>query len=367
MKIKSDSLTKILQTVSKAASSKPTIPILSNIVVKIDKDIDFQATDLELGISTKLILEEELEKREFSISSKLISDFVANLPNSDVEMIIKDNKVILTNDFAKGEFTISGIDNFPQFEEYNDSNLYFEVNLIDLQKTLNKILFAVSVDISRPILTGVLFEVLDNKLTLVGVDGFRLSKKDLEVKSNKNANVVVPVRSLQEILKLNGDVLRMYLIGEHDNKIIFEISNTKVYSRVLDGQFPDYKGIIPKTSSKEFSLDKSSLLSCLRTVNTISRNIIGMKTILKVDMNKKVLNILSRDPDLGVAETNIDIFEIIGENYDTAFNIKYLIDGVNSIESEEIKFKQNGANLPIELIDSKDSNYRHIIMPMRVD
>jgi len=371
--VKQNQLSKALGIVSKAASSKPTMPILSNILISQNASVmTLYATDLEIGIKVKLDVQNSSDVEDVTVNARLITEFVNSLVESDVLLKSNANMLELSNDNSKADFTTLRTKDFPKITDITELTPICELNPKDLSDAIHKVIVAVSTDNSRAVLTGALFEFDAAKLTIVSIDGYRLSKIELSQEGlNYSGKIIIPSRILSEVSKIsseNSENVKFYLIKKDDKitQCVFEIGNIQVISRIIEGEYPDYNAIIPSESNLSFKMDKLTLSSALKTADTFARNIIGNKTVFSVNGADKRLTLKVTDPERGILETHIDIFDIEGEDMITAFNGRFLSDMVTThVNSEVIIFKSKAPGLPSEFIAVENPNYLHIIMPMK--
>lgn len=372
--INQSSLSKALSQVSKASSTKPTMPILANVLISLRNGVlQLYSTDLEIGIKESIFAENTTVPEDITVNSKLLTEFVNSLADSPISLQTEGTNLIVKNDSTKADFTTMKAKDFPKIPNISEEAPILEVLGKDFADAVKKTVFAVSTDMARPVLTGVLFDAKDAMLTLVAVDGYRLSKKEIGVASlPAPIKFIVPSRVLNEVTKIIGDgndILKIFALKVDDQitQLVFLYNNIEINSRIVSGEYPDFRTIIPKEHTISFKIDRSILLASIKTSDTFARNIIGNKTIFSVSVEDKSVELKVTDPERGVLVTKMDIFEVEGQNMETAFNGRFLSEMLNSMpETNEIVFKCKAPGLPAEFINPKDTSYTHIIMPMRV-
>lgn len=372
-KISQNILSKSLNLVSRATSSKSNIDLLKYVMVN-PKDglVEMVATDLEIGIRTNINYNSIDEIKAFCIDAKLLNGFVSTLPQTELTLTINENILVVNNDSTKAEFPIADGREFPIVAKIDEENFLFSVDKKEFKKSLSQLLFAIAKDTSRPVLNGILFEVAEGNITLVSVDGYRLTKKHIIANTIYTGKINIFAKGLSEILSLetDSDEIRFYSnskISEHIKQVIIKVGHTEIITRVLEGEFPDYNAILPKSKIFTCKFDKDVLSSSLKTVQSILRETIGHKVILSFDTIKKIVKISGEDIGKGSINSEIEIFEIEGEDIRCAYNVTYIMDYLNSVEGNIIKFQINSSAAPAEFFDEKDKDYLHIIMPMRID
>jgi len=369
-----DNLSKALNTVNRAVSTRPNIPILANCLIEAEKGkIKLSATNLEIGIST-WIGADVGDFGKITVSSKLLTDFINSLHPGKISMEVIENMLEVNFVDNKAEFFIIPAEDFPKLPEVEGKCL-FEVPALEFAKAINKTAFAAGTDESRPVLTGVLLKAKEKKLTLVGVDGFRLSKKeinlDLEIKG-KEIKEIIPAKGLTEVAKLifevcgEKDKVEIFYLGTK-NQILFKFNNIEFSSRLIEGDFPDYQKIIPTDSIVKLSVSREEFGNIIKIATIFARNVIGNKTRFKVETEEKTLSLSASVIDVGKNESKVELKDVRGENIETGFNIRFLYDMITAVKSKEITFQSNGPTAPGVFLDSEDSDFIHIIMPMRLD
>lgn len=367
-------LSKVLNNVVKAVSSRPNIPVLANVLIKTEQgEIKLSTTNLEIGINAK-IGAEIIEEGEVTVSAKLLSEFVNTLDGGKIELIQEGQTFYIKSKENNAEFFIIPVDEFPNVPQSSDKPIMtLEAN--KLADAISKTILATANDDSRPVLTGVLFEAKENNLSLVGVDGFRLSKVDLNIeeKLTEEFKEIIPAKSLQEVERIIRDVtsdkedkVEIYMLGDK-NQILFKVKHIEISSLLIEGEFPDYNQIIPKEKKNSFSILKSDLLNSTKVIMIFARNIIGYKTKFSLQATDRKLQLSTNVIDVGNNESAVDITNIEGESIETAYNCKFLIDMIGSMKGDEIIYETNGVTAPGVFRDKSDETYLHIIMPMRID
>lgn len=369
-----DNLAKALQYINKAVSTRPNIPILANVLLETEKGkLKLSATNLDIGIST-WIGATIAEEGKVTVSARMLSDFVNSLKKGKIDITQQDQKLVVKSVDNFAEFYIIPAEDFPRVPQIEGDSL-LELNALQFSDTLTKTVFAASTDESRPVLTGLLFKGLKKSLTIVGVDGFRLSKKVLKLENDlgsKDFEEIVPARAVSEVTNLikdiceKDDLVKIYLLG-NKNQMLFKIGDVELSTRLIEGKFPDYENILPKESKVEFKADKSDFSDMLKVVSIFARNVVGNKTKFSVMSSDSKLKLSTSVIDIGNNESEIKIKEIEGDDFETAFNVKFLQDMVNTISGDILIFQTNGPTAPGVFMDPKDKDFIHVVMPMRVE
>lgn len=272
---------------------------------------------------------------------------------------------------SHASFNIIPADEFPEIPHDFDKKI-FSVNALSFCEALNKVIFAAAIDDTRPILTGVLFEAKDGALSLVGVDGFRLSKTKLVIDgAEKEFNEVIPAKALNEISKVAAeadeeDLIELYSI-KGNNQVVFKFKESTFVSRLIEGEFPEYRDILPDKKVLEFSFSKDKFNESIKIINIFARNIVGNKTIFNVDTLDSKLTMTASLAEVGSDEVVLEVNEVKGTDMQIGYSARYLAEMAASMDGETIIFETNGATAPGKFYSPENENYFHIIMPMRLD
>lgn len=364
VKLSKDILQKGIQTVQNAVSQKSGLPVLSNILFEAAKDkIKLVATDLEIGVISKLAGIDIQEDGTISIPAKKISDIVKELPNKDIHISAKkNNQVVIKCD--KSTFKIMGLpkDEFPKVPELSNKDVLSIPQKL-LKSMLSLTFFAVSKDESRYILTGVLFIVTDKKLSLVATDGRRLAviNKDMPKPGGFSRKVIVPAKAVAELLRIlkdDGDV--EILFGE--NQIAFGFDETLLITRLIEGDYPNYEQVIPKSTQEKLKIGKENFYAAIKRASLFTTPD-SQSIRLDVLKNKAVVSKVSQDG--GESREELDC-SYGGEELTIGFNPSYLMDALKNIGEEEISFEFAGADKR-GVIRAEGSDYVYIVLPVRME
>lgn len=364
VKLFRDILQKGIQTVQNAVSQKSSLPVLSNILFEASKDkIKLIATDLEIGIISKLGNIEVQEDGAISIPAKKISDIVKELPNKEIHLSAKkNNQIVIKCD--KSTFKIMGLpkDEFPKVPELSDKDVLIMPQIL-LKAMLNLTSFAISKDESRYILNGILFIITDKKLSLVATDGRRLAviNKDIPKPGGFTRKVVVPAKAVTELLRILKDEEEVRILF-NENQIVFEMNETLLITRLIEGDYPNYEQVIPKPSQEKLKISKEGFYAAIKRANLFTTPD-SQSVKLDILKNKMVISKVSRDG--GESREELDC-SYGGEELTIGFNPVYLMDALKNISEEEISFEFAGADKR-GVIRVEGSDYIYIVLPVRTE
>lgn len=371
-----ENLKKGLNIVSHTSSKNINLPILNNILIKAySGEIEFIGTDLEIGVNSKIRGKVENDG-EFTVNSRLITDYI-NLLNSNEKVLFKlvDNELLIESGNYKTKIKGESSKEFPLIPTIESDNVFsFEIE--SFRKALNSIIFSVSTSENRLELTGVLFSFSKDALDLAATDSYRLAEKNLKIDQsiNKELNteldnfkLIIPAKTIQELLRIlnnlgeGNDGNGKINISFSDNQILFTFNSTSLISRIINGNYPDYKQIIPTQTKTKALVDKTELVRAIKAASLFSKN--GMNDIL-LQFKKNQLLISSFSGISGESKIKIES-KNEGEENEITINFKYILDGLNNIDSELVEILVLNSNSPCIIKKSGASDYLYIIMPIR--
>jgi DNA polymerase-3 subunit beta len=365
-----ENLKKGLAAVNHINSKNINLPILNNILIRAEENqIELISTNLEIGVDYQLrgVVE---EIGEITIDAKTISDYVNLLPLEKVKFTESENEISLQCSNYKTKIKGESSKEFPLIPVI-DKNTYCELNIFELKKALSSVVFAVANNDNRLELSGVMFSFNDKSLTLVATDSYRLAEKKVNIKNGNisEVKVIVPVKTVQEVLRIisnyssdiqviESDLIKIYLA---DNQILFSLDSVELISRLINGQYPDYKQIIPDKYKTKTEVNRQELIRAIKASSIFSKTgIFDVSLVFK----KGLINIYSSSGQNG--ESSIDLKAVVsGEDNDININYRYFLDGLNIIESEMIMLQVINNNTPCLLSSADDESYLYVVMPIR--
>jgi len=361
-----ENLSKGLQTIMHAIPAKSSLPILSNVLIETDKGrIKLSATNLETAITTHVGASIE-EEGSITVPARLLKDFISNLSPGTISASVKDEILIVNSKSTKSKFNGSSAKDFPELPSFpkNAKGLSIDPGL--LNNVVGVVAFASGIDTSRPIFTGIYMDYSKEKLTITSTDGFRLSEKNIKIKGEINDfKVVIPAKTLLEVAKIfsiSSEPIE-FALNQDENLGLFKAEDTLIATRVLDGDYPDYKKIIPTEHIVKANFSTLEFTEAVRLTDIFAKE--GNSTIkVRLDPEGKI-KITSLSEETGQHESNLNA-EVEGELVEIAFNSKYLLDFLGNVKSENIEFKSNGNLSPCTFIPDGIKDFIHIIMPMQI-
>ena len=364
-----DTFSKYLNIISRVVSSKPGLPILNNVQFESSKGkLIMTATDLEIGINTWIGADVKSEGK-VTVPAKQLTEFVNSIPSEKVEVNVDNQVFEISSINNSASFNTMSAEDFPSVATVTDKKPLFKISKDDLSKSVNRVAFACATDDIKPVLTGVLLEVSGESISFVGTDGLRLSRQIVKLDSSaeKDVNILVPVKALLELAHIvteigEDDTVEVYLI-EDRNQILFRYSDVDLVSRLIDGQFPEYRQIIPTGYKTLCKISKTEFLNSLKITNIIAKSVLGNKLILDISSTDGKITLSATQTDLG---SNKSTFEskIEGDSIKIAFSSRLLTDILNHIDTEDIIFECSETVKPGVFKVTEDTDFVHLVMPM---
>ena len=360
-----------LNTVSRSVSTKAQLPVLANVLIATDQGrLKLSATNLETGINFWLGAKIETQGA-ISIPAKNLTEYIASLPAEKVNLEVKENQLYLSCGNYQAKFVGLPASEFPNVPTLSGKP-EISLSVEDLGLAISQVAFAAAQDEGRPVLTGVLVQAKEDKLTLVATDGYRLSLKTIEgLKEMKNLEIfqkglLIPSRTLTEVGKIitsgNGETDLGIKVTPEENQIIFANKSSEVISRLIEGKFPDFEKILPEKEIAKVVVDKEDLTRAVRMAAIFARE---SANIVRLEVTKTKLKVTANAAQVGDNVSEIEA-KIEGEGGKIAFNSRYLLDFLNTVDAELISFGMTTALNPGVFSAVGDKSFLHIIMPVRV-
>lgn len=356
-------LSEAVLKVIKGSSNKTTNPILEGIKLTAENDsLVLSATDLELAI-VKSIKAEVFLDGETVVPGRFFSEFIKKLSGEQIELNLDDgNRLnIKYTDSVTNVQCLNPLE-FPSIKSLTEAD-HFEMSSKDLKALINKTIFSVAQDDSRPILKGVLLEVENSLIKAVALDGYRLAYCEKPVVgATGNFKLIVPARSLSEISKLLEETQDNIKVFVQKNHLMVDVNSTQIITRLLEGDFINYKAIISNDFTSVVTVNKAQLESGLDRASLLSR--IDKNNFVKFDINDKLM-VLSSRSDLGDIKENITI-GLNGKDLAISFNTRYFTEALRAIGDEFIKLNFKSTVAPCIITATNSSEYLYLILPVRM-
>jgi DNA polymerase-3 subunit beta len=371
-----ENLAKGLATVGRAVATRSTLPVLSNILLQSDEGrLRLAATNLEVGVNCWIGARVE-EEGSTTVPARLLTEFVNSLPSGQIDMELNERSQTLNLKCARYEANIKGIDanefpDVPTAESINgQNNLHLEAETF--KQMIDQVVFAAATDESRPILTGVLAQFHQGGLTLAAADGFRLSvsSADVGVDLDETTSTIIPARALAELSRVSVDQeepIELILTPQR-NQIVFHLSSTDLVSQLIEGTFPDYNQIVPKTHTTRTIVGTQELLKAVKVAFLFARdaaNIIRFKIVPGSELTPGQIVITGTSAEFGDNVGEIDA-TIEGDEIEIAFNARYMIDALSVMGTAEVALETSTPSSPGVLRPVSGDDFLCVIMPMHI-
>lgn len=362
-----EKLLKGINSVVKAISGKTTMPILEGILIQTnDNEIKLTTYDLEIGI--EYIMSSTVEEQGSTVvNATTFSEIIRKLPDTDISIYMNENNLLVIEcEGSLYKLATMNPDEFPELPKIEvENSITLEQNI--LKNMIRKTIFAVSSEENRPIFTGCLFEIINNKINVVSVDGFRLALKSNFINTKVNDfKAVIPGKTLNEVNKIMTDSYDLITIGVAKNQALFEMENCKIVTRILDGEFLNYHNVIPENWETRVRVNKSNFQNCFERISLISASSSEKEKKYPVKVTIDIGKItISCTNQTGDAKEEIYV-ETEGKNLEIGFNPKYFLDALKVIDDEEIYVDFGTSISPAVIRPVDDGEYTYMILPIKL-
>lgn len=349
--------------VSKALSVKAANPVLEGIKITAKGDsLTLLATDTELTIEKK-IKADVLMEGETVVVGKYFVDFAKKLEKEQVELCrLYDGQLQIKYSSSESELQVFPTESFPKIEK-QEEDAFFEISQLDFKNVVERTSFACSADDSRPILKGCLFEIQSDILTVVALDGFRMSVVKKPVRASKDMKVVIPSRALLEIIRLLDKEDEILKVSVQKNTLFIELENTVLISRLIEGEFVKYNHILPTSFSNVVTINRQALLNSIERASIIVRN--DRYNVIKLDISEEGI-IVSAKSEIGNVNENIPV-NLSGKDMTIAFNGKYLSEYLKIATEEFINLNLNTPIDPCIITATGNEGFLYLLLPVRIN
>ena len=356
-----------LSAVEKAILENNNLPVLKNVLFKTyNNKIKIAATNLELGI-TKFTSGKIIEEGGITVPFGTFYGIINNSDSERINLETKNNTLIVKTDNYEAKIQGVSEDEFPIIPKIENEDQFIEINNSLLKEALNRVASAAQISEIRPEISGVLIDFQMTLMKLVATDAFRLTQK---IFNNNNFSssfirgfkVIVPLKTITEVIKI-FPINQPIKIFIDSNQILFKSDDLELISRVIDGDYPDYEQIIPKSTDNEIHINKDHFVNGLKLASNFSGRTNDIK--LKTNDGAKVLEIYSANQYLGDNKYLVPMKLKGKELEEISFNWRYLLDGLKTLNSENIFFGTNGSAKPSVIKSLEDDSYHYILMPIK--
>lgn len=361
-----ENLNKALSVVSRIASSKTPLPILNNILIKTENNrLLLAATNLEIAITVYIGTKID-SGGSLTIPARLLNEFVSNLPKNNIEIENKGLHIKIKSGSYQAVINGLATDEFPDLpiiSEKTSTNIKIPTDV--LKQAILQTSVAASHDNTRPMLTGVYLHTIDKEVFLAATDGYRLAERRIdEIKPKTPINAIIPVSSLQEVVRIIPEDQKQIEVLIDENQVRFRAGDIELTSKLIDANFVDYRQLIPSSNSTNVTIDKAEFTNIVKVASLFARESAGGITI-KTNSKEGTISIHSVASQLG-ENTSSAKAQVDGDGSIT-LNSRYILEALNCFDCETVEFSFSSKLSPCVLkgVDEKKSNYQHIIMPLK--
>lgn len=368
-----ENLARGLSIVSRAVSPRSTLPVLANVLIATDEGrLRLSATNLEMGITCWIGAKIE-EEGSTTVPARTFADLVSTLPDSQVNLTLDPRTQTLTVRSGPSTNDIKGIDaqEFPPLP-VPDFGQAVQINVADFKEMVHQVAFAASTDEARPVLMGVLVKVDGETITMAAADGFRLSVRKATLSSPmvQPLQAIIPARALSELARIasDGDQVIQMVLPKGRGQVVFRVKDVELVSQLIDGTYPDYQQIIPRSYKSRTLVSTASLLKACKQAEIFARegsNVVRMNIRGGGSLEPGEVEISAHSEETGSNETIVEA-TVDGVPLLIAFNVKFLREVLEVIKTPNVAIETTAPNAPGVIKPVGEDSFLHVIMPMHL-
>ena len=368
------SLTTLVHRAASHIASRNNIPTLAGILIELEqgKGLTITATDLEIGLKASTQAVDVITPGKFLVNANLFSDFIKLLPDTDIQLELdpEKNKLKVSYGRSFGYINLYAAEEYPELPIQDIKNT-LKISQNTLRNALKKTVFAAANQHFRQIFTGVLFDVTESgELHVVASDTHRLAYYRCRVlgEDNKAVTFIVPVRAVNELLRVMEDSEELITIGVSDNNVVFSNDRILLFSRMIDGQYPNYENVIPSELTTETTIPSGVIVSALERARTMPPDDKFKIPMIKLGFTPNEINIVTVSEKMGEIKEFIDGIEVTGnQDFTIAFNTNYFLDIAKLLaaENDTIRFRLSGAFGAAIIDNPEKEEFLYVLVPLR--
>jgi len=361
--LKRENFSRGLLVVGKLVKQRATLPVLSNIMLMTDKGrLKLVATDLESTVVTWVGAKTD-EGGAVTVPAKTIIDYITSTTDETVELYSEGSDISIKGAHHHANIKGIAVEEFPIIPDVK-GGLSLKAKSPDLKNAIFTTAVAAAFDETRPVLAGVLFRLDSQKLTLAATDSYRLAETKIDIKSkDKSGEFIIPQRTALEVARLLPADDSKVEIFSGENQSLFKFDDIELTSRQIEGAFPDYEQIIPKEFVFESEMDKNELLEAIRTANVFARE---SGSNVKLSVSDGAISVSAIAAQVGKSQTKVSA-TTSGTPLSIAFNARFILDALNAIYGERVRFNFAGELNPGLILPYDSDNFKYVVMPLRND
>ena len=328
VEVQAENLKKALGVVGRGVSSRPQLPVLSGVLIRANKTgLEIVSTDLEISLWVR-VESSVTEEGEMVVPARLFADLTTSLPTGTVEMTAEKNKLLIRGKQTKAEIMGQGAEDYPVIPRLKKPQMKIKAG--EFREKIDRVSVSAARDDTRPVLTGMLWEIQESEIVLAATDGYRLSVDRLKLgkQTDLTGKLILPARSLIEVARVAEETGVDEIDAEFDKdnqQVIFALDGVEVSSRLIAGEFPPYQQIMPNTYSTKLNFDRDGFFEAVKRAKLFARE---NANIVKLSVEEGKIRIIAESSQVGTNETEVEA-EVEGEKVMVAFNAQYLVDFLN--------------------------------------
>ncbi|MDO4508120.1 MAG: DNA polymerase III subunit beta [Candidatus Saccharibacteria bacterium] len=363
IEVAQEKLAKALNSVSRIAVGKVTLPVLNNVLIRVDEGkVSLVTTNLDMAIKIFLPVSNSKDG-VITAPAKHLAEYISTLPRGEkIKLTAKDSKININA--GKHSSIINGTvaDDFPELPEINEKEaVVYKIGADEFKNSINQVIIASSNDLTRPALTGIYFNTYDKTLAIAATDGYRLTEKKLIKNIQSEIKVIVPTSSLKEVIAAIGDDMEEVEVSFNNDLVRFRLGDIEIISKLIDASYPDYRRLFPKESEIKLELKRDEFIQNARLAALFARRSASGAIICEA---KKPNTFTIRSVANEIGENNEVIETEVNEEGKISLNSRFLIDALNALDDKEIRVEFSNRTTPLVLRNKKNDDYTHIIMPL---
>ena len=363
IEVTQEKLAKALNSVSRVAvGTRTMLPVLNNVLIRVDDGkVSLTTTNLDMAVVDFLPVSKS-SNGVVTVPARLLAEFVSNLPRGEIVKIsVDDTKVTVSAGRYSSVLNGTLADDFPELPELDEKKaVTFKIGIDEFKLGVGQVVIATSNDTTRPALTGVYFNTMNGGLAIAATDGYRMTEKRLIEKVESEVAAVVPAATLQEVMRAVNDEMEEVEISFNEDLVRFRLGEVEIISKLIDASYPDYRKLIPEENKISIEMDRAELMRVTKLAALFARHVDG--SIICETKEGGIFSIRSVANEFGENDSEIEVGEV--EAAKSVLNARFLIDALNALESDKIRFEFSGKVAPIVLKNLKDDRYTHVVMPL---
>jgi DNA polymerase III subunit beta len=361
LQVTQENLNKALSTVARVASTRGTLPVLANVLIKtVSGRVSLAATNLDIAI-TQYVGAKVSEEGAITVPARLMQDFVGSLPGGVIDLKLDEYRLHIATDQYNSVINGVSAEDFPIMPTIESGKTWTIASGV-LKKALAQVIMAASTDEARPVLTGVYLHTVDGKLYMAATDSYRLAEKELMAYDGEPVEMLVPVNAMQDLSRIVSDFEGDVSVTSDEQQVLFQVGDVELVTRLIEGRYPDYRKLIPESFATSATLKKADFMNVTKVSSLFARESAGSITI-NIDEGARELSIKSVASQLG-ENTAKAAAEVTGDGAIT-LNSRYLMDALHALSGDDVVFSFNGKLEPTVIRDPGASDYTHIVMPLK--